>query len=134
MNGLVGKEVEEKNPVAARPAGQRASKDLLKHIIQQVLREFHQIIFFVHQKQILFKVYNNVISNPDELNNYEPFTAGVYGETSFELVSDMIDMMSPITNDMKFIDLGSGVGQVVLQVFKETCFLLLHCFLSRWLP
>ena len=92
------------------------------------------IIFFVHQKQILSKVYNNVISNPDELNNYEPFTAGVYGETSFELVNDMIDMMSPITNDMKFIDLGSGVGQVVLQVFKETCFLLRHCFLSRWLP
>ena len=43
---LVGKEVEEKNPVAARP-GQRASKDLLKHIIQQVFREFHQINFFL---------------------------------------------------------------------------------------
>ena len=124
----MGKEVEEKNPAAARP-GQRASKDLLKHIIQQVF-----VFFFVHQKQILFKVYNNVISNPDELNNYEPFTAGVYGETSFELVNDMIDSLSPITKDMKFIDLGSGVGQVVLQVFKETCFLLLHCFLSRWLP
>ena len=79
---------------------------------------FTKSFFFVHQ--ILFKVYNNVISNPDELNNYEPFTARVYGETSFELVNDMIDMMSPITNDMKFIDLGSGVGQVVLQVFKET--------------
>ena len=45
VKGLVGKEVEEKNPVAARP-GQRASKDLLKHIIQQVFREFHQINFF----------------------------------------------------------------------------------------
>ena len=46
VEGLLGKEVEEKNPVAARPAGQRASKDLLKHIIQQVFREFHQINFF----------------------------------------------------------------------------------------
>ena len=46
MNGLVGKEVKEKNPVAARHAGQRASKDLLKHIIQQVFRDFHQINFF----------------------------------------------------------------------------------------
>ena len=61
-----------------------------------------------------------MISNPDELNNYEPFTAGVYGGTSFELVNDMIDMVLPIANEMKFIDLGSGVGQVVLQVFKET--------------
>ena len=28
----------------------------------------------------------------------------------------MIDLISPITSEMKFIDLGSGVGQVVLQV------------------
>ena len=28
----------------------------------------------------------------------------------------MIDLISPITSEMKFIHLGSGVGQVVLQV------------------
>ena len=61
-------------------------------------------------------MYNNAIPDPDELNNYEPFTAEVYGETSFELVNQMIDAVSPINNQMKFIDLGSGVGQVVLQV------------------
>ena len=40
----------------------------------------------------------------------------MYGETSFDLINQMIDLISPITSDMKFIDLGSGVGQVVLQV------------------
>ena len=61
-------------------------------------------------------MYNNTIQDPDELNNYEPFTAEVYGETSFELTNQMIDAVSPIDNQTKFIDLGSGVGQVVLQV------------------
>ena len=50
------------------------------------------------------------------MNNYEPFTAEVYGETGFELTNQMIDAVSPITSKMVFTDLGSGVGQVVLQV------------------
>ncbi len=36
----------------------------------------------------------------------------VYGETSFELINQMIDQISPINTDNKFLDLGSGVGQV----------------------
>jgi hypothetical protein len=36
----------------------------------------------------------------------------VYGETSFELINQMIDQISPIIPDNKFLDLGSGVGQV----------------------
>ena len=75
---------------------QRPNRKMLRHILQQV--------------------YNTAIADPNDLNQYVAFTPEVYGETSFDLVSQMIDLISPITPDMKFIDLGSGVGQVVLQV------------------
>ncbi|VEL18946.1 unnamed protein product [Protopolystoma xenopodis] len=49
----------------------RASHGFLKFIIQQC--------------------YNRAVSDPDKLNQYPPFSPQVYGETSFELVSQMIE-------------------------------------------
>ena len=69
---------------------QRPNRKLLRHILQQV--------------------YNTAIADPNDLNQYVAFTPEVYGETSFDLVSQMIDLISPITPDMQFIDLGLGVG------------------------
>uniref|UniRef100_A0A0V0J9F8 Histone-lysine N-methyltransferase, H3 lysine-79 specific n=1 Tax=Schistocephalus solidus TaxID=70667 RepID=A0A0V0J9F8_SCHSO len=66
-------------------------------------------------KIILAQCYNRAVEDPEKLNQYPPFSPQVYGETSFELVSQMVNTVS-ITNDDSFIDLGSGVGQVVLQV------------------
>lgn len=43
----------------------------------------------------------------------------MYGETSFELVDQMINSIEFGEEDT-FIDLGSGVGQVVLQVAAAT--------------
>lgn len=43
----------------------------------------------------------------------------VYGETSYELVCQMIDEIQ-ITSEDVFVDLGSGVGQVVLQMAAAT--------------
>ena len=43
----------------------------------------------------------------------------MYGETSFELVEQMINSINFGEDDI-FIDLGSGVGQVVLQVAGAT--------------
>ena len=43
----------------------------------------------------------------------------MYGETSFELVDQMINSID-FKEDDAFIDLGSGVGQVVLQVAGAT--------------
>lgn len=43
----------------------------------------------------------------------------MYGETSYDLVCQMIDQIE-ITPDDVFIDLGSGVGQVVLQMAAAT--------------
>ncbi|XP_071117637.1 histone-lysine N-methyltransferase, H3 lysine-79 specific-like isoform X7 [Haliotis cracherodii] len=77
----------------------RPSTTLLKHILQQC--------------------YNHAVTDPEKLNQYEPFSPEVYGETSFELVDQMIRSIN-FTEDDSFIDLGSGVGQVVLQVASAT--------------
>ncbi|XP_014251804.1 histone-lysine N-methyltransferase, H3 lysine-79 specific-like [Cimex lectularius] len=70
-------------------------------------------------EHILVQVYNQTVKEPDKLNQYEPFSPEVYGETSFELICQMIDHMSISEEDI-FIDLGSGVGQVVLQMAALT--------------
>lgn len=77
----------------------RPSQDLLRHILS--------------------KVYNHSVKEPDKLNVYEPFSPEVYGETSFELVAQMVKAI-PFRSDDIFLDLGSGVGQVVLQVAAST--------------
>ena len=43
----------------------------------------------------------------------------MYGETSYDLISQMIERVN-VTEDDVFIDLGSGVGQVVLQMAAST--------------
>lgn len=76
----------------------------------------------------------------------------VYGETSYDLVCQMIDQIE-ITKDDIFVDLGSGVGQVVLQMAAATsckiCFgveraevpskyaevsFITSCFFQVWFP
>jgi len=78
---------------------QRPSKELLKHI--------------------LIQVHNNAISDAKELNRYEAFSPETYGETSFEQVCQIIEELAPTEKDT-FLDLGSGIGQVVLQVAALT--------------
>ncbi|XP_078280227.1 histone-lysine N-methyltransferase, H3 lysine-79 specific isoform X5 [Rhinoraja longicauda] len=70
-------------------------------------------------RHILQQVYNHSVTDPEKLNNYEPFSPEVYGETSFDLVAQMINEIK-MTEDDTFVDLGSGVGQVVLQVAAAT--------------
>lgn len=73
----------------------RASLDLSRYIIQLI--------------------YNKSVVKPERLNHYEPFSPQVYGETSFDLINDMLKHVKLSENDV-FVDLGSGVGNVVLQV------------------
>ncbi|XP_046688564.1 histone-lysine N-methyltransferase, H3 lysine-79 specific-like, partial [Homalodisca vitripennis] len=75
----------------------KPSRGLLRHILQQV--------------------YNQAVREPDRLNQYEPFSPEVYGETSFELVCQMIDEIQ-ITSEDVFVDLALEWG-------KWCC---------RWLP
>ncbi|KPI94771.1 Histone-lysine N-methyltransferase, H3 lysine-79 specific [Papilio xuthus] len=90
---------EKGTSLPAQRLNKYPSRGLLKHILQQT--------------------YNQAVSDPDKLNQYEPFSPEVYGETSYELVCQMIDQID-ITAEDVFVDLGSGVGQVVLQMAAAT--------------
>ncbi len=60
-------------------------------------------------------VYNRSILDPDKLNQYEPFSPEVYGETSFDLIDSLLKRVKLKETDT-FMDLGSGVGNIVLHV------------------
>ncbi|XP_034942950.1 histone-lysine N-methyltransferase, H3 lysine-79 specific isoform X2 [Chelonus insularis] len=92
-------QLEKGTSLPSQRLNKRPSRGLLRHILQQT--------------------YNQAVVEPDKLNQYEPFSPEVYGETSYELVCQMIDQID-VTEDDIFIDLGSGVGQVVLQMAAST--------------
>ncbi|XP_067001599.2 histone-lysine N-methyltransferase, H3 lysine-79 specific [Anabrus simplex] len=92
-------QLEKGTSLPAQRSNKHPSRGLLRHILQQV--------------------YNQAVVDPEKLNQYEPFSPEVYGETSYDLVCQMIDQIE-ITKDDIFVDLGSGVGQVVLQMAAAT--------------
>eukprot|EP00050_Salpingoeca_kvevrii_P007610 m.297332 g.297332 ORF g.297332 m.297332 type:complete len:678 (-) comp13591_c0_seq1:341-2374(-) len=69
-------------------------------------------------QHIMSMVYNRSITDPLKLNDYKGWSAEVYGEFSSAMISEIVKTV-PIKPTDKFIDLGSGVGQVVLQVAAE---------------
>ncbi|KAF6778290.1 hypothetical protein AHF37_02305 [Paragonimus kellicotti] len=74
-----------------------------------------------HIQFILYQCYNRAVAEPDKLNQYPPFSPQVYGETSFELISQMIDTVSIAPEDT-FIDLGSVVLQVAACSAAKFCY------------
>ncbi|CAF4226113.1 unnamed protein product [Rotaria socialis] len=66
-------------------------------------------------RHILAQVYSRAVTDPDKLRAYEPFSPSVYGETSPDLIDSILKSIN-LTEDQTFIDLGSGVGNVVLHV------------------
>jgi H3 lysine-79-specific histone-lysine N-methyltransferase len=83
-------------------------------------------------RHILAQVYSRAVTDPDKLRDYEPFSPSVkpsshlffpfeyyflqvYGETSPDLIDSILKTIH-LTEDQTFIDLGSGVGNVVLHV------------------
>ncbi|KAI9552879.1 hypothetical protein GHT06_020763 [Daphnia sinensis] len=105
----------QQQKIAARSSkrlNHRPSRGLLRHILQQV--------------------YNKAVANPEKLNHYVPFSPEVYGETSYDLICQLIDNIN-MTEDDTFIDLGSGVGQIVLQVAASTsCKMVWGIERSEW--
>ncbi|XP_050519843.1 histone-lysine N-methyltransferase, H3 lysine-79 specific isoform X2 [Daktulosphaira vitifoliae] len=99
FNKAIDSMVQMNKGTSLQKFSRKASRGLLRHIIQQV--------------------YNVSVSDPDKLNQYEPFSPEVYGETSYDLICQMIDLIN-ITEEDIFIDLGSGVGQIVLQMAAST--------------
>lgn len=63
-------------------------------------------------------MYSRSVTDPTKLNRYKGWSEEVYGEFSSSMVSELVEKV-PIRPGDRFIDLGSGVGQVVLQVAAE---------------
>ena len=68
---------------------------------------------------VLDVAYDVAVTNPRQLNKYKPFSREVYGETNASLVQHIIETQK-ITDSDTFFDLGSGIGQVVLQAAATT--------------
>lgn len=90
-------------------------------------------------KHVLNQVYNRAVTNPEALNSYEPFSPEVYGETSFELINEIVKHTQLTENDV-FVDLGSGellsiagwcggVNRIGLVTFKHSLFPLSSSYL-----
>ena len=68
---------------------------------------------------VLDVAYDIAVTNPRQLNKYKPFSREVYGETNASLVQHIIETQE-VTETDTFFDLGSGIGQVVLQAAATT--------------
>ena len=67
-------------------------------------------------ERILTQTYSRTVSpRANELRRYENGTDDVYGELLPRLISDILLKDTKIKADQVFVDLGSGVGNVVLQ-------------------
>lgn len=69
-------------------------------------------------QHLMSQVYNRSITDPSKLNRYKGWSEEVYGEFTNSMISEIVQKV-PIRSTDKFIDLGSGVGQVSLQVAAE---------------
>uniref|UniRef100_A0A915DEH9 Histone-lysine N-methyltransferase, H3 lysine-79 specific n=1 Tax=Ditylenchus dipsaci TaxID=166011 RepID=A0A915DEH9_9BILA len=65
-------------------------------------------------RQLITRSYNKAVDNEKALNkHYEAFSSQTYGETSFDRMQMILDELKPKDKDV-FVDLGSGVGQLVI--------------------
>ncbi|GAU98496.1 hypothetical protein RvY_09634 [Ramazzottius varieornatus] len=69
---------------------------------------------------VLAMIYDRIIDKVDKLNDYEAWSSETYGETTFEFANEVIGKLN-IGEDDVFLDLGSGVGKVVLQAAAMCC-------------
>ena len=72
-------------------------------------------------ERILSQSYSRTVSpQVDLLKQYENGTDNVYGELLPKFVSDILRKDTRMMSDQVFVDLGSGVGNVVLQAALQT--------------
>lgn len=85
---------------------------------EQVLNKMHRFDFTFVQN-MLNMVYSRVVSpESQELRHYTPFSNNVYGELLPKFAS-RIFAETGLTSNGVFVDLGSGVGNCVLQAAME---------------
>lgn len=80
-----------------------------------VLNSIGKYFQITKRQKLLEACYDSSIEHPKLLNKYKPFSSSMYGEMSFELIEKMINQLPIIDTDV-FLDLGSGVGNVVLHM------------------
>ncbi|CAJ2506334.1 Uu.00g004640.m01.CDS01 [Anthostomella pinea] len=69
---------------------------------------------------ILSQVYDRVVApHVDSLNKYKNGSDNVYGELLHPFATHILVQQTKMTSDQVFVDLGSGVGNVVLQAALE---------------
>lgn len=68
---------------------------------------------------VLKQVYRASVTDPSSLNKYQSFTSETYGETNFSQMDKIIQTLN-WTEDDVFVDLGSGIGSLVMQVSAMT--------------
>lgn len=87
--------------------------------IRKVLENQHSLGDLNWVQRILDQVYSRTVSpDVDSLKTYESFSDNVYGELKPRLISEMFQK-TKLKSDQVFVDLGSGVGNVVLQSALE---------------
>ena len=70
--------------------------------------------------RVIEETYQRCVGpNIDKLKNYQAFSSNVYGELTPAFVSQIINLTG-LHHDCLFLDLGSGVGNVVLQAALQT--------------
>ncbi|KAJ2734493.1 Nucleosomal histone H3-Lys79 methylase [Coemansia sp. BCRC 34962] len=69
---------------------------------------------------VIEQIYNRIVApTVGSLRQYKAFSNNVYGEILPTLVNELIDRTN-ITHKSTFVDLGCGIGNVVLQVAAQT--------------
>ncbi|KAJ2077864.1 Nucleosomal histone H3-Lys79 methylase [Coemansia sp. RSA 988] len=69
---------------------------------------------------VIEQVYNRIVApTVDMLRQYKAFSNNVYGEILPTLISEFIER-TDISHESVFLDLGCGIGNVVLQVAAQT--------------
>ena len=67
----------------------------------------------------ILQVYRQSITDPQSLNKYQSFTSETYGETNYQQMDRILSELEWNENDV-FVDLGSGIGSIVMQVRSYT--------------
>lgn len=92
----------------------------IKHLCGTMMRQVADKPLSYEQTVVLLdQVYARTVTDVDSLRQYKGFSKEVYGETRHPIINDIIKMTKLQAGDT-FLDLGSGIGNVVLQVSAET--------------
>lgn len=101
----------------------------LIHYCLQVSKDLsHEMTEF-----LLETAYQNSVLNPQDLNKYESFSSNVYGETSYEVMNLLWNHLHTSEEDV-FLDLGSGIGQLVMYMATQGNFRLVFGIENSKIP